>query len=262
MIPYPRIDRELQTFVTNSGLHPDEVMATLTLAAARDTVPRLLDLVRAIFPDRASPVRNVEEFDHPCMPELGGILRKAGTDKSSNHNYHHLYAHILGPMRDRPAHGLPLNLFEVGLGSNNMDVVGAMGPDAKVGASLRAWRDFLPGAQIFGADVDRRILFQEDRIQTFFVDQTDPATFDALEQVLPSLDVVIDDGLHSTHANLATLRFGLRKLAPGGWIVIEDIRESSLPVWHLASVLLPPDRFESHVIYAHWGHLFVVRRIP
>ena len=56
-----------------------------------------------------------------------------------------------------------LNIFEVGLGTNNVDVPSNMGKDGKPGASLRAWRDYFPNA-----DIDTRILFKEDKIQTFY----------------------------------------------------------------------------------------------
>jgi hypothetical protein len=255
VISYARIDRELQAFITNSGVHPDETMATLTLDAARDTIPRLLDVACAVRTERATPVQSIADFDHPASGLLGEVLAACGSDKSTNHDYHRLYAHILGPRCDEPLH-----VFEVGLGSNNTDVVGAMGSDAKVGASLRAWRSFLPRAQVFGADIDRRILFEEDRIKTFYVDQTSPATFETID--VPPLDLLIDDGLHCTHTNLATLAWGLTKLAPRGWIVIEDIRASSLDVWHLAARLLSPVRYRSILIDARWGYLFAVEALP
>jgi hypothetical protein len=240
MISYERLDQELQAYVTNSGLPPADVMASMTLEAARLTVPFLLSLARYVYPTRGVTVAptNVPTFTHACAEELGGILQRAGSDKSTGHNYHHLYAHILG--------------------TNDVSIPSNFGAHATPGSSVRAWRDFLPNAHIFGADIDSNILFQEDRIQTFFVDQTRPETFDRLD--LPPLDLVIDDGLHSTHANLTVLEFGLKKIVPGGWIVIEDIRESSLPVWHLVAHLLPRDRYDVHILNCHWGFLFVVRR--
>ena len=38
-------------------------------------------------------------------------------------------------------------------------------------ASLYMWQEYFPNAEIFGADVDKRILFNEGRIKTYFVDQ-------------------------------------------------------------------------------------------
>ena len=44
----------------------------------------------------------------------------------------------------------------------------------KPGASLRVWRDYFPNAIIYGADIDKDILFAEERIKTFYIDQLDP----------------------------------------------------------------------------------------
>lgn len=86
------------------------------------------------------------------------------------------------------------------------------------------------------ADVDQRILFEEERIQTHFVDQTKPDTLNALKSWLPGpLDLIIDDGLHAPNANLNTLLFALQQVKPGGWIVIEGILEPMLPIWELAA---------------------------
>ena len=52
-------------------------------------------------------------------------------------------------------------IFEIGLGTNNIDIVSTMGKKGHPGASLRAFRDFCPNAEIYGADFDSRILFQE-----------------------------------------------------------------------------------------------------
>ena len=39
------------------------------------------------------------------------------------------------------------------------------------GASLRAWRDYFVKADIYGADIDKKILFNENKIKNFYVDQ-------------------------------------------------------------------------------------------
>jgi hypothetical protein len=252
MITEERINQELQIFFTNSGLPPEPIMSDLTIAAARDTIPRMLDVMLAAT-RMSSPVVPVHDFSHPSSAELGALFHKYRSDKSTHHNYHILYASILGPRRDEQ-----LALLEIGLGTNNTDVVSNMGVDAKPGSSLRAWRDYLPKASIFGADVDKRVLFTEERIQTFYVDQTQPHTFDAMG--MPTLDIVIDDGLHSTHANFATLAWALGKVRVGGWIVIEDIRQSSLPAWHMMALALPRGRFRSQVVSADHGFLFVVEK--
>ena len=46
----------------------------------------------------------------------------------------------------------------------------------KPGASLKVWKDYFKNAKIFGADIDKRILFQEERINTYEVNQLDPSS--------------------------------------------------------------------------------------
>lgn len=241
-------------FVTNSGLPPEPTWTNLTLDAAAGTIPAMLRAMQ-VATRQASPVIPIHDFSHPSSAELGELLRKHGSDKSAHHDYHHLYASILGPRREET-----LAILEIGLGTNHEDVVSNMGSGARPGASLRAWRDYLPNASIFGADVDSRVLFTEDRIQTRFVDQTRPETFAGMG--MPTLDMVIDDGLHSAHANMNTLAWALGQVRVGGWVVVEDIRPSTLPAWHLMALALPSSRFRCQVVDAAHGYLFVVEKLP
>lgn len=96
---------------------------------------------------------------------------------------------------------------------------------ARPGASLRAFRDLLPNARVFGADLDANVLFREERIETAWVNQLEPTTVEALYGRFGSepFDLFIDDGLHAVAPNLVTLNFALRHVRPGGFIVIEDI---------------------------------------
>ena len=48
----------------------------------------------------------------------------------------------------------------------------SMGVNGQPGASLRMWKDYFPNASIFGCDIDRDVLFSEERIKTFHCDQT------------------------------------------------------------------------------------------
>tara|TARA_B110001469_G_scaffold124913_1_gene139409 strand:+ start:857 stop:1333 length:477 start_codon:yes stop_codon:yes gene_type:complete len=104
------------------------------------------------------------------------------------------------------------------------------GAGYRPGASLRAWRDALPNSQIFGADIDESILFNnEERIHTARADQLDPGSLLAVYELYGAspFDLLIDDGLHSSGANLNTLLFGLRSaVRRGGWVVIEDLRRN------------------------------------
>jgi hypothetical protein len=162
----------------------------------------------------------VDPHHDPAKTEaLGDLLRRYGSDKSTIHNYHIFYASVLDQSK-------PIALLEIGMGTNNTAVPSNMGRAGRPGASLRAFRDFLPLGNVYGADVDRGILFEEDRIRTVFVDQLDGGTLDTLPARLgcTQFDVIIDDGLHAMGANTNTVVHLLPFLAPGGVLVVEDIQ--------------------------------------
>jgi hypothetical protein len=189
---------------------------------------------------------------------LKQVLDSYNSDKANHHNYHILYEKILKkPLEVN-------NIFEIGIGSHNEDISSHMGGIANhsPGASLRAFHDYCPNANIYGADLDKEILIQEDRIKTFYVDQTIPKTFDQIINSIPdNFDLVIDDGLHSPAANIASLEFGLKILKVGGWVVIEDIDEASLNIWKVVYSLLLDDDYEPHIYSACGAFLFAVKRL-
>jgi hypothetical protein len=98
------------------------------------------------------------------------------------------------------------------------------------GASLRAWRDYLPNAEVIGVDVQPDTQITEPRIRTLQCDSTDTAAVAALRRTaLAGLrcDVIIDDGSHRSADQLTTLANFFPLLAPGGLYFIEDIGEGS-----------------------------------
>ena len=140
---------------------------------------------------------------------------------ASRHNYTTFYYSIFNELSEKP-----LRLFELGLGTNNVNLASNMGPYGRPGASLYGWREFFPNAQIFGADIDRDILFNTDRIKTFYCDQTNPDIIKAMweEPVLEeNFDIIIDDGLHTFDANVCFFENSIHKLNPGGYFIIEDV---------------------------------------
>lgn len=205
----------------------------------------------------------IEAVDLPQDDESRASARKLqqlfdlhGSDKGTDHGYHWLYGYIL---RDCPSID---KILEIGLGTNNETLPCNMGESGKPGASLRAFRDFCPNALIYGGDIDSTILFQEDRIQTSVVDQTSPAAFENLFEEFPGpFDLVIDDGLHSLDANILTLSYGLQRITPGGWIVIEDILEMAVPIWQFVAGILPAEKYQTFLIKAEKGILFAVHHL-
>ncbi len=116
-------------------------------------------------------------------------------------------------------------VFECGLGTNNPDFQSNMTVDGMPGASLRVWRDYFKNAQIYGADIDKDILFQEDRIKTYYVDQLNTPSIETMwkEIGVQNFDIIIDDGLHTVDANINLFINSFDKLKKNGIYIIEDI---------------------------------------
>jgi hypothetical protein len=234
--------------------------AGLTLQSAQQTFPFLVQLIKSLdIPYQANTVEAPEfcqsKEDKASAEALKDLFNKYGSDKSQRHDYHHVYGRILNNSE------LTQTILEIGLGTNNTDVVSNMGEAGKPGASLRAFRDFAPHAAIFGADIDQRILLEEERIKTYWVDQTDLSSFTELDQKIPNdADLIIDDGLHSPNANIAVILFALKKIRIGGWVVVEDILEEALPVWQVISALLPTS-YQSTIIKCIGGYVFTIERL-
>jgi len=165
------------------------------------------------------------DIARPTM--LCEIMERYGSDKgsrdtlNSHHNYTTLYDALFSAMRSNP-----LRVFELGLGTNNVDVPSNMGVDGKPGASLRGWREYFPNADIYGADIDRRVLFEETRIKTYYCDQTNPRIISEMwkhPDLLMGFDIIIEDGLHTFEANACFFENSIYKLKKGGYYIIEDI---------------------------------------
>lgn len=151
------------------------------------------------------------------MSELADLFEKYGTDKGRN-GYHEAYAKVLGPMRRSIK-----RVLEIGIGTMIPGVHSSMVDYAaahyKPGGSLRAWRDYFPGAQILGLDVQPDTQFSDERIETMLGDSTDPA----VAQRFPGdhFDLIIDDGDHARQ--FATMLLWWPKVALGGVYAIEDV---------------------------------------
>ncbi len=158
------------------------------------------------------------------------VMTAEGSDKGHlNHTYTSIYSALFSGFADRP-----LRILEIGLGSANPTMQFNMGAHGRPGASLRGWRELFPKASVFGADIDRNSLFREDRIETFYCDQLDPAAIREMwsqEALREPMDIIIDDGLHTFEGNVTFLDASLDRLAPGGTFVIEDVFTNVLPKW-------------------------------
>jgi len=190
-------------------------------------------------------------------------MAKFGSDKGRN-NYTAVYSALFTRRC-----GEPVRILELGLGSNNEDVLSNMGVFGAPGASHRGWRQLFPHALVYGADIDRGILFQEDRIKTFYCDQLDRSSIRELwshPELREGADIIIEDGLHTFEANVSFLEGSLDHLRPGGIYVTEDIGWDSIDKWYdrletIYSKQYPKYEF-AFVVLSNRGHnnLLVVRR--
>jgi hypothetical protein len=255
-----KIIKTLNQYAPNTGgtvIGLEKEIMDLTLKSAVQIFPFIINLQNKLG-YQGKEIITAEKF---CMSFLGGMesakafkktFDKYNSDKTLNHNYHFVYGPIINTIKN-------LNVvFEIGLGTTYTDVVSHMGQTWKPGASLRAFREYLPEAKIYGADIDKRILFNEKNIETFFIDQTDLLTFNIIDNKIDTnIDLIIDDGLHSPNANIATLAFALSKISNNGWIVIEDISYHSVTIWKVISNLFPVS-FKTFIIKAENSYVFAI----
>lgn len=249
----------MDVFYPNSA--NDWTLSALTIASAnglpRQLAELLVDLDR---PDAKALATTAEAFNpqRRGADELRLLFDGYGSDKGTHHGYHLVYGELLSRLgADRE-----LTLLEIGLGTDNPALVSTMGAGGSPGASVRAFRDFLPRSQILGADVDEATLFRESRIETATVDQLDRVSFARMTEALgcSRFDVIVDDGLHAVDANLNTLRFALEALQPDGWFVVEDIPQRTLPVWQLVGALLSSATRDCYLIECQRAFLFAMNQ--
>jgi SAM-dependent methyltransferase len=163
--------------------------------------------------------------------ELSAIMAQYGSDKGSpgnngHHNYTILYYPLFNPVRHAQ-----LRVFELGLGTNNVNIPSNMGAGGHPGASLRGWKQFFPNAKVFGADIDKNILFEEDRIKTFYCDQCSSLAIKEMwdnPKLQKKFHIIVEDGLHTFSANVCFFENSIHKLKRGGIFVIEDIVRSDI----------------------------------
>lgn len=155
--------------------------------------------------------------------QLTDLMNLSGSDKGGRNNHHNFasyYSEIFFHKRNDIK-----NFLEIGLGTNDTSVLSHMGVNGIPLASLRAWRNYFKNANIYGADIDKNILKNEDRIETFYVDQTDPITIKEMFKNIgeKKFDIILEDGLHEYNANICFFENAIEYLEPNGTYIIEDV---------------------------------------
>jgi len=234
----------LRDVCSRIGPPADSGNAAVGSSAAAIDVPDLGTVV-AKLPDF---VLAGEEFSREMAQWCSTSKFLSVTLRPDSCGYQDIYGQILKKLR-----GTDLRLLEIGIGINDPAAKSGMSVDHRPGASLAGWCNYFPGAEVHGADVDRRCLIDTDQYRTHFVDQLDPQSLQRLARELGGgFDLVVDDGLHTPEANANVMAAFLPLLKPHGIMVIEDILLDFEPLWSGAAKYLPRgyrlDYFPSSVL--------------
>lgn len=128
-------------------------------------------------------------------------------------HYFEIYDHHFSRYR-----GKPVNILEIGVFH---------------GGSIQLWKDYFgPQARIYGVDIDPRCKqFEEENVKIIIGDQGDRAFLDRLKNEIPRPDILIDDGGHLMHQQIATFEELYPFVAEDGIYLCEDLHTSYWPEW-------------------------------
>lgn len=141
------------------------------------------------------------------------ILRKyasydnhIGTDKDTWHSYGPVYDRLFNSFRDQP-----ISLLEIGIFS---------------GAALRAYADYFPQGQIYGLDLEDKILPSvraDARLKIAFGNALD---LRVVNHFNTTYDIIIEDASHHPNHQIQHMRDFTRLLNPGGIYIMEDLDQA------------------------------------
>jgi hypothetical protein len=156
------------------------------------------------------------------------LADRFGSDKGtqfSAHFYTRTYTKFFQRIRNEP-----LTIAEIGLQNrpdlhighlNGMRSVPVTAPAAP---SLEMWRKYFPNADIFGFDIDDFSTVKIDRckiVRGNMSSREDLARF--VDTVARPIDILIEDGSHTSHHQQIAFGYLFRYIRPGGMYIIEDL---------------------------------------
>lgn len=163
--------------------------------------------------------------------KLCKLMKEHNSDKGiARHNYTTVYDALFYDMKDEVS-----EMFEMGIGTNNTSYSYNMGKKGTPGASLRGWGTYFSEANVYGADIDKGALFEEEKIKTYYCDQLDSAVIKNMWDEIGTskeFEVIIDDGLHTFEANVSLFEASIHRLSKTGYYVVEDVKLDDLPKWN------------------------------
>ena len=99
-----------------------------------------------------------------------------------------------------------------------------VGSQYKPGASLRMWRDYFENANIIGCDILPNVLFSENRITTYQVDQSNETSLISFANTFKCADIILDDGSHIKEHMELSFNTLWKYINVDGLYIIEDIK--------------------------------------
>lgn len=166
--------------------------------------------------------------------------------KYPTHSYISAYETILSPIREGAT-----NVLEIGIG--NVPLMSGIIDDYKPGCSLRMWRDYFPNATVYGCDILESVLFSEERICTFQVDQSQEQSLRTMISSIgiSDFDFIIDDGSHLPEHQELTFKTLWSFIKPGGIYIIEDVNVNKMKLF--ADIHKKYNFSDAECIFTHYG---------
>jgi hypothetical protein len=149
--------------------------------------------------------------------ELCALAMKYGADKCPQigHCYTPAYYEMFKDRRNDIK-----KVLEFGVG--NKRIYAAI-PNYQMGASLRMWRDFFPNAQVYGADIARGAVFKDERLETFYCDETkEDQIKDLIRKTGSDIDIFVDDCDHHVNMQMNLLKYTMPLLKKDVLYILED----------------------------------------
>ena len=168
-------------------------------------------------------------------------------DENEQYMWGHNYIKSYKLLFDKLDRSSIKNILEIGLGFILSTSQTAFSKNLyKTGNSLRMWRDYFINANVYGIDIDKNLIFTEDRIKTFVANQNSEQDLKSvIDKINSPLDIIIDDGSHQCDHQVFSFMCLHKYLAPNGIYVIEDVQPSSIDGFKDLSIF--PEHFKEYI---------------
>jgi hypothetical protein len=165
------------------------------------------------------------------------------TDKeiTYGHNYIPGYEDLFQSRRNKIK-----NMLEIGIGLGpHFDIMSCSYPNYTMGSGLKMWRDYFPGAQIYGMDI-LECPIEEHRITTLVANQSQSEDLLQVVHLMGGVvDIVIDDGSHVANDQVFSFMVLAEFIAKDGIYVIEDVQ--GIHIESFKSLTIFPTEFQAYI---------------